>query len=576
MLFRSTPIEREATAGRSSSRRGAAAVAAIYGILVLLLWAPFTAHSGLPSETVFPLLSETSGPFEGFLYRFDPLRIHTNTFYQLPYVIGEALGIGGSYIPYQVVHALLWWARGFLAFLLVRKFLPRAAIVSYVVGALVIVNAADGALQWIGQLNQFGFIFWMLLACYLLTSALEADTSVVASLLTVAACAAEYMSLWSYESQILLLLLFPVVLLLHPRQRWRRLAAMAMAWYAVPATYIWLTAMRYSQAAGHTYQESVLRKNWGLTSILSDWWFNVAASLRFWDWIRGANTSTSLIFALSCLAAVVFLSGCPTLIRRHGEGPAGLFSLSPRTWWIMLATGFVVLILSFPVYLLLEAARGLWRTQLLSAAGAGVVLSATIGLVAQALPVGHASQRFAFLAMAAAVVLCGSIGALQLGAIHRSEWDRHRSTMARVLRAVPNLKHEAVVILTNVPKDDDPFGHDMWFDVALRLVYPGIPVAGVYFYSDGSRAPGDNLVADDGRWKWDGTAYPPLLRDTSLANTIVVNDAASRGTGLEPTIPAYACSEHCASGLYNPAAIISDSISPRTVRRYRLSGGFPN
>jgi len=569
-------VELDETAERLSSYRSGAAVAAIYGILVLLLWAPFTALSGLPSETVFPLLSETSGPFEGFLYRFDPLRIHTNTFYQLPYVIGEAFGIGGSYVPYQVVHALLWWARGLLAFLVVRKFLPRAEIVAYAVGALVIVNAADGALQWIGQLNQFGFIFWMMLSCYLFASGLEADTFAVAALLTVGACAAEYMSLWSYESQLLLLTVFPIVLLLHPLRRWRRLAVMAIAWYAVPATYIWLTVLRYSQAGGYTYQESVLRKDWRLTAILGDWWFNVSASLRFWDWIRSATASANLIFALSCLAAIVFLAGSLTLIRPRRDEPADPFSLSPRTWWVTFATGFMLLILSFPVYLLLDSARGLWRTQLLSAAGAAVVLSAAIGLVAQFLPIGNRGRGVVFLVLAAAVVMCGSIGALQLGAVHRSQWDRHRITMARVLRAVPNLKHEAVVILTNVPKDDDPFGHDMWFDVALRLVYPGVPVAGVYFYSDGTKAPGDNLVAADDRWKWDGTAYPPLLRDTSLANTIVVDDAASRSNGLEPAIPSYACSDHCASDLYNPAAIISRQISPRTMRRYRLSAAFPN
>jgi hypothetical protein len=43
-----------------------------------------------------------------------------------------------------------------------------------VAGALVIVHSSDGALQWVGQMNQFGFIFWMLLAFYLLTRAVGA------------------------------------------------------------------------------------------------------------------------------------------------------------------------------------------------------------------------------------------------------------------------------------------------------------------------------------------------------------------------------------------------------------------
>jgi len=33
----------------------------------------------------------------------------------------------------------------------------------------------------------------------------------------------------------------------------------------------------------------------------------------------------------------------------------------------------------------------------------------------------------------------------------------------------------------------------MWLDLALRLVYPGIPVAGLYYYADGTPGPGDGF-----------------------------------------------------------------------------------
>jgi hypothetical protein len=36
----------------------------------------------------------------------------------------------------------------------------------------------------------------------------------------------------------------------------------------------------------------------------------------------------------------------------------------------------------------------------------------------------------------------------------------------------------------------------MWLDMALRLMYPGIPVAGTYFYEDGTPAPGASLEAE--------------------------------------------------------------------------------
>ena len=55
------------------------------------------------------------------------------------------------------------------------------------VGALVVVHASDGALQWVGQMNQFGFIFWMLLALYVLTFAVDASSPVAAVLLSIVA-----------------------------------------------------------------------------------------------------------------------------------------------------------------------------------------------------------------------------------------------------------------------------------------------------------------------------------------------------------------------------------------------------
>ena len=124
--------------------------------------------------------------------------------------MGEAIRVNPGYrvahhryshlLPFQVVHAFLWWARGFLVFLILIKFLRRSLSVCYVVGALVVLHASDGALEWVGQMNQFGFIFWMLLAFYLLTLGIQAVDRDLAAIFVIAACFFEYMSLWSYES----------------------------------------------------------------------------------------------------------------------------------------------------------------------------------------------------------------------------------------------------------------------------------------------------------------------------------------------------------------------------------------
>ena len=540
----------------------------VYAVLVLIMWGAFNPYSGLPYETAFPYSSETSSWLDGFFYRADSLRIHTNTFYHLSYLISEELGIGGSYVPFQVVYAVLWWARGLLVFLIVRRFLPNWLLVCYAAGALVVTHASDGALQWVGQMNQFGFIFWMLLAFYLLTLAFEIKDTDLVGLFTVTACFFEYMSLWSYESQILLLLVFPLLLFFHPTRDWRKLAALSGAWYSVPAIYLALTVHKYAHSAG-TYQQSVMRTNWGLGSLMSDWFFNIVASLDFWDWTRGGwKAPEGPAITLSLLAALVFIAGGLAVIRGARNS-----SRDPGNIWVLLVVGFVLLALSFPIYLVLDSARGLWRTQFLSGIGAGLVFTALLALLSQS--IRHPLLRkIAFLTLGGTIVFFGSLSAIQKGAFHRWIWERHRTAIVEILRIAPSVRPDTVIVLANVPKNDDPFGDNVWLDLALRLAYPGIRVAGVYFYTDGTPGPGYHFKTEGDRWKWDRTGFPPIVRDTGISDTVIVDfDPSGHGT-LAKIMPSFVCEGDCAAGLYNPAAVITGPISPRTIRRYRLDASF--
>ena len=349
-----------------------------YALLIVIIWGVYGLYSGMGYETGFSYNSMTTSWWDGFLYRSDPLRIHTNTFYHLSYLIAKVVGKDGSYVPFQLVYATLWWARGFLAFLILRRFFSREVLVCYIAGALVLVHAADGALQWVGQMNQFGFIFWMLLACYLLIEAVRTDDKIRAVILTVAACFFEQMSLFSYESQLFLLVLFPVVLLAL-RRPWRKLLAISAAWYVVPAVYTLLTVRKYLHSNGSTYQEAVMRKGWRIGSVLSDWWFNISSSLKFWTWIRpGLDISPRL----ALVAVAVVAAGGLGVWVLAGESQRGrMFAMRGRTWWVLLAAGFVAVALSFPAYLLLNSARSLWRTQFLSGLGAALVFTALLGLL---------------------------------------------------------------------------------------------------------------------------------------------------------------------------------------------------
>jgi hypothetical protein len=75
------------------------------------------------------------------------------------------------------------------------------------------------------------------------------------------------------------------------------------------------------------------------------------------------------------------------------------------------------------------------------------------------------------------------------------------------------------------------------------------------------------------RWTWDGTGFPPIVRDTSLANTVIV-DAGAPAMPLVRSIPGFLCKAQCAAQIYNPDAVIAGPISARAVRRYRLDARF--
>jgi hypothetical protein len=515
-------------------------VASSYLAIVLALWLPFSLHSGLPYETGFVYTSEISTWWNGFVNGADHLRSYTSLFYQVAYLMGELTGFAGSFVPYQITYAALWWARGFLVFLIGRRLAPGCDLFWYLAGALVLVHSSDSATGWAGLLNQSGYTFWMPLAFYMLVVALQQPERRRADVALVAAIFFEHLSLWSYESQFVIILIAPLLLL----RMYRRPVAIAAAWYILPAIYIVATIRKYVHSAGHTYQESVLRKVWSAGSILSDWFFNISASLRFWSWTGSepAHATTSQLMLPAVLAAALFLAGIALLVASKGGWlPAW------RTLITVMLVGLLLLVLSFPAYLILESARSLWRTQILSGFGAALVLTAGIGLGASYAP--RSWLRLGVVALLGALVVgYGGFSAVKKAAFHEWVWERQRSAMAQVLGVAPRLKAGTLVVLTNVPRDNDPFLQDnMWFDMALRLAYPGTRVAGVYFYDDG--APAIGKLALNGR------ADVMLVLDYRRPNSL----------SIARSLPSFLRVE----GIYSPEARIeSGSPSQRAVRRY--------
>jgi hypothetical protein len=544
---------------------------AAYGLIIAFVWGIFAFSSGMPYETAFPYMSETSRGGHGFLYEADPLRIYMNVFYHVSYVLGDLLGATGSFAPYQFVYAALWWARGMLVFLIVRQLVPRSVVLPFIVGALTLTHAADGSLQWIGQMNQFGFIFWMLFAIYMLLTALQQTGVLRTAIGLFLACCFQYLCLWSYESPLFILLAAPIILSFFiDFKPLRRLLVLCAAWYVVPIWYMYMSYLRYSLLAGQTYQASVLRGSWSTRGLLSDLIFNVQYSLSFWSWHpTESHIGTLQTLMLSSAAVMTFLVAGAILVRLRYTAQSKQEAMVKGYAWRLLIAGLMFLILSFPAYLLLASSRMTWRTQLLSGPGAAIVLGAVISFATLLIPKARFRDA-SIIILAAPLIWLGSKTSIERGGYHRWVWHRHQRAMQGVLRAAPRLRDGTVVVLTGVPRAADPFGDDYWFDIALRLAFPRTRVAGVYYYEDGTANAGDNLELRADGWKWDGRSFVSLIRSADVDQTVVLQHGTDGTAKLSRSIPSFLCKGPCpAQGGYHPDSRIEDGApSPEALRRY--------
>jgi hypothetical protein len=551
----------------NSARTLLAAVA--YLAIVLALWLPFTLYSGFPYETGFIYTSEISTWWNGFLNGHDRSRIYESLFYQAAYLTGVLSGFAGSFVPYEIVYAALWWARAFLVFLIGRRLAPDYDVFWYLAGALVLVHASDNSIGWAGQLNHFGYMFWMLAGFYMLLLAVEQTQRRRFLACLLLAAFFEHLSLWSYESELLIVLIAPIFLLIAPATRRKRLP-IVLAWYVVPVIYAAAAVLRYARPSADAYQPTVVRKAWSFSSILNDWLFNIDTSLRFWRWpeTHPANGGSAGLKLACVLALVAFIGGIIVLAWFQRKGGSPLIP-ARRTLWTVVLSGFLLLVLSFPAYLILSSARSLWRTQILSGLGAALIFAAAIVLCATV-----ARRRWVQIGIMVLLALpiagYGSFSALTKAAYHRSVWERHRGVMAGILRVAPRLRSGTLVVLTGVPKDAarDPFLDDnQWFDLALRLAYPGTSVAGIYFDEDGHAAPESLLtMAPGGNW----IARGDFFRAAGDARAILVLELdGAGGISVAQSLPSFLHVDEKAARLYNPRGVIeSGEPSPRAGRRY--------
>jgi len=545
--------------------------AVAYLLIILCVWGIFATSSGMAWETYLTVYSESSPGWRGFFYWPDPTRIHNATFFHTAYWLGEAAGMRGSFFTYQVVYALLLWTRSLLAFLIIRRLVPHSAVLPFSIGAILLVHASDFLHQWTGQLHTYGFSVWLLLAIYMLIVALDQTTTARIAIYATLAYLSEHMCVWTQEGPLFIVLSAPLVLayLVRPKS-FKRCMYLFAAWYVLPVFYLYLTYQKYLLSAGNSYQEGLIRKTFLPGAIVGDWFFNIRYSLSFWSWEPSeSHIAQGQIVLLASGAVLVF--ALASLVCVRWERPTWIQTSSFRDSrvWRLLSAGLIFLVLSFPAYVLLAEPRQLRRTQLLSSFAAAIVLGAVIDILARLVPRIRWRPVLAIL-LALPIMFVGAYRTIERGGSHRWEWQTHLQTMRQILRVVPAVKEGTIVVMTNIPKDADAFSNSaFWFNLSLRLMYPRTTVGGIYYYSDNSPAPANNLRLHGDQWEFTGVGVAPMIVSGSISQTLVIEYDRSGTARILGRIPSVVCNEQCSEQVYDPQSrVVNAPPAPEALRRY--------
>jgi hypothetical protein len=511
---------------------------ASYCAIVICLWGLYGAANGFNFETGLIYPSDVSPGLGGFFYS-DPLRKFTSLFYHLSYVLGSILGIRGSFVPYQIVYGALWVLRCCLTYVLVRRLIPHRPALAVFAGAFVALHAADAALNWVGQLNQFGFIFLMLLSVTALMVALDSRHTLVACAWAVAAALFGYLSLWSYETPLPVMILFPAAIVLLRRDILTRRFVWVTSVYLLPVlAFVADNARRYLTHVGHgsaTYQAGVVRDDFSAAGLVSDLWLHIENAVLPWHWPHAYLSSQHwreyaiAIIPVTLAAAAVSLIG----IARESIGKAP-FRLDGR---LVLFAGisFGLLVASSTVVLLLADNRTLWRTEFLPSFPAACLLA----FVLYALLAFARNKGFRF--ATAVIVLMGvgtfsTLAGVNSALYFHALWEKQRVLISSIVSNAPSVPDGTLFIVRNIDRSGDPFGHNMWLDLALRLAYPGIRVGGIYLLDDNRPAPGVNIDIANGKPRVLSEGFPTLFHSVpeSPISHVLVFDYDDKTGEAEP------------------------------------------
>jgi hypothetical protein len=516
-----------------------------------IFFAFYGVHGGMPWDYSLTYVSESTPGLAGFLYG-DPLRVYTNLFYNVGYLLPGLVDAQGSWAGYHIVYALLWAAKGILV-LCLCYLLDLPLVIAAPAAVIAVAHGSDVSIGHVGQINQFGIVFWTLLSMCCFLGFLRSQRFTGAVLLVVAA-SASYFGLWSHEATLFDLLAYPI-LFIWATGRFRRRSAILGAAFVIapPIVYSALMADRLIvHPMGNSYQEAALRKGIGDVGALARDYFHLLKGLvDVPEWLTGKvqlfqqfkitapSFMTAQFLAASALALLISLYFCAALVKticRIETAAAGTDALhrgpsdEPQAeGWathtrhpndqglgqrpamvrlnVML---FALASASVVPFLALDEGGGYWRTQLLAGPFASILMALFLFTMTVHVP-RRAAMRSSLIGAViyACTLLAVTMWGFTANAVsyqaYNLEWQQIRAPIERLLEAVPGVKSGTIIMLQGVPFRFNAahigccaaWGSNYWFDMLLRLAYPKTEVAGSYALDLASATPGEIKTTTD-------------------------------------------------------------------------------
>jgi hypothetical protein len=340
----------------------------------------------------------------------------------------------GSFAGYRWIGGFYIALTGMLVFWLCRRLAPRDASVAVVASALTMLWA-PGDLMRLSTVQgtiHLGFACGAAIGVTLFVESWHRRSPVLLALAAAAALA----TVSSYEAVLPLVAAAPLLL------PWRSGAGRkwSLVWVGVMAG---ATALVLAPRAGvsHAYQATLgldLRPLAILARVVKQYWIHLTPLAT----VLPPPAMSAVVPTLTVMAAVLAAAGEAedgVLLRRLAAAGA-------------LAAG-----LAYLPYAVAAGIQGAMRTEVLSAPGIGLLLSATLALATRRL--GRARRWIAALCAGWAVFL----GASHMAAMQRTVWDRYgklpvqRSSLVQLVAAVPDVEPHTLIVLVGETREAWPF-----------------------------------------------------------------------------------------------------------------------